>query len=230
MEPLSVAALREIVASGDFGALVEHEEGDHLEAKRSNPYDLDSPADRYELAKDVTSLANGLGGYLLIGVETAPHPARPTDVVQRITPYAESDFPAERLRSVLRDNTLPPIAGLTIGWKEALGHPGLGIGVVEVPEQDADKKPFITTRVVEDNQTLKQILVGIAVRKGPNSTPLTPGQVHQMLQRGSNTVSQRLTRIEDKIDLLLDQPRPEAAPDAQEQLLPDRIAALLEDE
>jgi len=58
-----------ILDEGNLSKLIGLKEDLWFEIKGKNPYDFNSPDDRYELAKDVTALANAEGGYLIIGLE-----------------------------------------------------------------------------------------------------------------------------------------------------------------
>ena len=57
-------------------------------------------------------------------------------------------------------------------------------------------------QVLSEGESVPQIVFGIAIRRGSNSVPLTVEQLHRMCQEGRSTVSERLTRIEAKLDAL----------------------------
>jgi hypothetical protein len=105
-----------------------------------------------------------------------------------------------------------------------------GLLVICVPPQHADLGPFLICRVVEDGSELKQIVCGFVQRQGDRNTPLSPQTLQNRFRRGSDSVSVRLGRIEDKLDGVLDQgsaPPPDAKPDEEE--VKRRIADILEE-
>ena len=62
--------LRALLEARRFARLIGEAEAVSLEVKQE-PYDLDAAAGRYELAKDVSALANSGGGHLLVGLVVA---------------------------------------------------------------------------------------------------------------------------------------------------------------
>jgi hypothetical protein len=58
-------------------------------------------------------------------------------------------------------------------------------------------------RVIEEGQQLKQIVFGVARRIGSSTEPLTYREIYRLTQQGKSDSAQRLTRIEDKVDLLV---------------------------
>ena len=129
---------------------------------------------------------------------------------------------------IIREYVYPVPTGLQV---EFLPHEGGDDGVlfICVPPQHLDAGPFLICRVVEDGADLKQIVVGFAQRQGDRNTPLSPHALQHRFRKGSDTVSVRLGRIENKLDTMLDQtavPPPDAEPDAEQ--LKRRIADILE--
>lgn len=194
--------LRAVLEAGDFRALIGLAEDDLLEAKRE-PYKLSEPSGRYELAKDVTAFANRDGGHLLIGLATSRLPDRATDVVQAVQPVNPDDFPVSTYRSIIKEYTYPEISGLEVVFVPSSGDVS-GIGVIAVPPQHPDAKPFLVKNVVEDGESLKQIVFGYAIRKADNADPLALKDLQRSLRKGQEPQAQRLTRIEEKLDLVLD--------------------------
>ena len=58
------AQLREIVQSGDFESLLGEIESAEFECK-AQPYALETDSGKRELAKDISSFANAIGGYVI---------------------------------------------------------------------------------------------------------------------------------------------------------------------
>ena len=97
-----------ILSAGTSDALIGVAEDAFLEAK-SIGYDLDASAGRFELAKDVSAMANSGGGWILIGVATSRMPDTAIDVISSIVPIAEDSFRTQRCLGVLKDHVYPEI-------------------------------------------------------------------------------------------------------------------------
>jgi len=218
-----------VLRSGVLQDLVGLEETVEFEAK-SEPYDLDSPIGRYELAKDISALANARGGYLLIGLVTERAEDRDLDVVSGLRLVNEPSVATGRYRGVAKEYIYPEVAGLAVDFVPEKDG-GAGILVIRVPPQHPDSGPFLISRVVEDGVELKHIVVGYVQRQGDRNTPLSGPALQQRFRKGSDTVSVRLGRIEDKLDAVLDK---EGPPPIAETPDPDerqrRIASILEAE
>jgi hypothetical protein len=122
----------------------------------------------------------------------------------------------------------PVPSDLQIEFVPHEGGPG-GLLVIVVPSQHPDSGPFLICRVVEEGVDLKQIVAGFVQRQGDRNVPLSPEALQWRFRKGSDTISVRLGRIEDKLDAMLDQaeaPAPGGRPDTEE--LKRRIAAILE--
>jgi predicted HTH transcriptional regulator len=227
MPTQSLDSIIQSAESGKFTELIGLHEDEHFEAKGKTPYDLDTAAGRYELAKDVSSFANADGGLIVIGLEHEKETDRAVDIVRGLQLIAQADFNAAQYEGIVRNNVYPTIQGIEIRWIADENGSGLGVGVIRVPQQSPESKPFIISQVVEGGAYLKQIVVGFALRSGSDSNPLTPKQMQQNLKKGMDPLSQRLSRIEDKIDSLLEQQIQITAPidDAQ---LDERIKRIIE--
>src|SRR5688500_16517413 len=134
-----------IIASGDFTQFIGMAEDTVLEVKRQ-PYDLDTAADRYELAKDASALANSGGGYILVGLTTRREADREIDIVDALSLIAAPAFPVAQCEGVIANHVFPLIDGLVVTWRQATGSND-GLGVILVPPQHEDRKPFIIAKV-----------------------------------------------------------------------------------
>jgi hypothetical protein len=196
-----IADVAAILQSGDFNQFVGLVEDEYLEVK-STTYDLANSAERrYELAKDVAAMATSLGGYLIIGLSTTLIVARDEDEIDALTLIPHADFNEAQYRGIIATHTYPPIEGLTIDWMSSGGGPN-GLGVILIPPQNADRKPFVIAKIVENGDYLKEIVVGYAQRIQDANQPLTPARLQEMLRKGSDSTSQRLTRIEELLDTM----------------------------
>ena len=59
-----------VLAGGDFEQFIGVPEGLEVEFK-AEPYQIEHDSQRFELAKDVSALANAVGGVIVIGARTA---------------------------------------------------------------------------------------------------------------------------------------------------------------
>lgn len=91
---------------------------------------------------------------------------------------------------------------MSVNWFTSAGDPTLGLLAIEIPQQPSDRRPFIVHRVEEDGTPLRQVVVGYAERRGADSIPYDPKQLQQALKRGMDGVSQRLSRIEERLERL----------------------------
>ena len=83
----TVAEIQDILTRGAFDELTGALENEFFEAK-SEPWDLSSERGKFDLAKDVSSLANGRGGLILVGASTFQSPT-----YQRRESTKYGDFP-----------------------------------------------------------------------------------------------------------------------------------------
>lgn len=86
---LDTSQIVTILKSGDFDELVGTVEDDHFECK-AEPYRIEDEHQKFELAKDVSALANAQGGIILIGVQTERDSTRATDVISKVRPFGDT--------------------------------------------------------------------------------------------------------------------------------------------
>ena len=133
---MDTEAIQAILESQDFSCLLGEAETVNLEAKQE-PYDLTTAASRYELAKDVSSLANARGGHLLIGIATRREAERQIDLLDRLSLVPSTAFDTVRHRGVISEYVYPAIEGLDVRWAQDANATD-GLGMILVPEQPAD--------------------------------------------------------------------------------------------
>ena len=92
---LDIDQLGDLLKRGDFSQLVGLIEDEGLECKKI-PYRLDDDSQKRELAKDVSGFANGIGGIILLGVETYKNPAHSGDEIKLIHPFPQAHVDASR--------------------------------------------------------------------------------------------------------------------------------------
>jgi hypothetical protein len=200
---LSTDQIQEILGRASFEQFVGAAEDQLLEAKGYQGWDLNSHAGRFELAKDVSSFANATGGYIVVGLATQRLTNQIADEVGIVQMVEQTAFDIKKVAGVIREYVWPPLDNVTVEWLASSTNSQMGLGVVHIPPQDEDKKWFVMTKSVFEGEQLKEMVVGIAVRRGANSIPLTGKQVYDAIQKGRDPVLQRSLRIEEKLDALL---------------------------
>lgn len=223
---MELEQLRQLVAQREFSAFLGVEENYHFEAKGAQAYDLSTEADRYELAKDVTSFANASGGIVVIGLKTARSQDSESDKVESLELFAKHDLTPAQLLGIIKEYVYPKIAGISVSWIEDKSQAGAGAVVIDVPNQTDDTRPYLIARVVHDSELLKQIVFGYARRKAADSIPLTIETLIKAMKHGSSPLSQRLTSLEEKVSTLLEQ-RPQSVAQSIADTLTDEASRIL---
>lgn len=227
MEPSDPhSPVRDVLASGVFTRFLGMREGLHFEAKGKVPYDFTTEAGRYELAKDVTAFANSEGGHIVIGLATKPVADEKTDEVSALEYADNGESLKSQIVGILKEYTYPPVKDLAIEYLPANEDPKVGLVSVYIPLQDDDRKLFLISKVFEDKQEVKRIVVGIARRSGGSSVPSTAQELYVQIRDGRSSIAQRLTRIEAKVDRLFETGKQPAAQRPGDKLA-QRIADLL---
>jgi len=224
---MSLEIIRRALQDRHFEPLVGLDEANWFEAKQSAAYNLGTPSGRYELAKDVCAFANSDGGFLLIGLNTERLIEQNTDRVVSLDLCAHANFDPAQYEGIIREYVHPEIANLQVGWIPAASQPDIGLGVIEIPPQQSERKYFLTARVVEDAQALRQIVFGLSRRNKSGNDPLSIREVYEMMQKGKSTTSQQLGRIEEKVDALIVRSAAAVPAESSSQQLDRRIEDLL---
>ena len=73
-----------------------------------------------------------------------------------------------------------------------------------VPPQNPNSRPFLICKVVDSGESLKHIVAGYVERHEGSNKSLSPQELQRRFNSGSNSTAERLGRIEDKFDMLLD--------------------------
>lgn len=200
--PTTIAKIQSILASRKISSFIGQKEDLWFDAK-SGHYDLDSPIGRFELAKDASAFANAEGGFIIVGLQTKPVEQEKTEEVSGLELITESGFSQTKVVGVVREYLHPSIQELSVAWVEDIAGSGSGVGVIFVREQAIDRRFVLIKQVVDSSVTVKQFVFGFAQRHDSHNTPLTIEQLHNMFQNGRKTSSERLSRMEGKIDHLI---------------------------
>lgn len=191
---ISKDQLDDIVASGDFGALVGASETAWFECK-GQPYQIGNDEAKRELAKDVSSFANASGGRIFIGVQTTSSTTHFGDEVEKIRPFPQSLVNVGQYTDVLDAWVYPAIAGLKIMWVPMKDDGTKGVVVIAIPPQIASSKPYLVTKTF-DGAKHSETLLGYAERKGDAGKPLGIAELQAALRAGLNYDALMSTRFE----------------------------------
>jgi hypothetical protein len=143
----SVSQIKEALERRSFEELVGLVEDTAFEGK-DTPYSLDTDWGKFELAKDVSAMANAAGGVIVLGVRTSKNAEQEDEVTEiRLLPPDRVNIP--RHQDVLRSWTFPSLEGVEIAWFEERN--GTGRGLVGI--------------FIAGNSTLKPFLMGAPLRK-----------------------------------------------------------------
>jgi predicted HTH transcriptional regulator len=186
-----------------LSALIGLAEDLRFDAKRYPAYDATTPVGRWEIAKDISSFANGQGGYIVIGLTTIRNANDAREVVSGLDLHPENSVLVSQISGVAKAQIYPPIRDLDVRWVADDSTSQAGVTVVIVPAQTEDKKLFVMLEVMEGQEQLRHIVIGIAERRGSDSVPMDGKAIQRALRDGLSSGTTRLIRIESKLDELL---------------------------
>ena len=222
--PRTVEELRAIITAGDFLGLVGTFEDDHLDGK-ATLYEIGSDRGKYEFAKDCASMANGGGGFILLGVAAVKTDENSRDRISAIVGVDPAQFDHRRYRDCLEQWTYPR---LSVSMDVVTTREGPAVVVVEIADIASDW-PAMTTRIARDDGSMTELLVAIPERIGDANRRMRTDRLHTLLRDGRRIVDEQraefrglsavVTELRDEIRRLRE---PDDAPD------PDREARLLD--
>jgi len=220
-----------VLEGGDLEQLIGVREDLEVEFKRQ-PYQLDQEGEKFELAKDISALANAVGGVIVIGVQTERREASPLDEAVRIRDFARGLVDEERYVAIATERIYPRIQGLRVEFKTKAGDPDRGLVMIDVPPQAEADKLFLVQKPVSEGTTAPGWLIGVAVRSFGRADQRRVAEVHGLINRGY-TVSSRLDDLVDEVGAIrqsLDAgpaaPPPETPADRLEAVIDARIEEL----
>jgi predicted HTH transcriptional regulator len=221
--------IKSLLEAGEPDKLIGCVENVVFEAKGPRPCDFAQASGRWEIAKDVASFANSVGGFIVIGLVHERLAEQDTDRVSALDLIEESVFEAHQYESIVSEYVDRKISELQVRWIEHKSSPGRGVGVIHIPPQPNDAKPFLLKQLDESGKT-RQLVFGIVSRKGAHSVPSSMEELRKALRNGTSDVATRLTRVEEQLAGLHEMlaAREQTAPPTD--LLNSRIGRVLEDE
>ena len=193
--------LQKTVESIAFESLIGQIENEWFDCK-GQPYKIETELGKRELAKDVSSFANGDGGFILIGLRTKQSAIHFGDEVEEIRPFAQSLVNTKQYRDVIRSWVYPVIEDLKVEWLATQAGKDKGIVVITIPPQRDAQKPFLVTTTLDGSGRKVEIVFGYVQRKGDSSQPLNVEDLQRALRSGLHYEGQLNERL-DGIEMLL---------------------------
>lgn len=194
--------IKDILESGDFDKFISQRESEILEAKSKKPYDLSpKPLIKAILAftKDVSSLANNKGGYIICGLKTDRSITLPHDYVNKLDLINNGDFyKKEKLAGIVSSNIYPKLV-IKVKWYPYKNDSNVGLGVIQIPAQDEDKKHFIVKINEVDGETTKEYF-GIPIRTGDATTWFTVEELYKLSKRSPNSFQELNQSLSAQLD------------------------------
>src|SRR5436189_10625 len=111
---VSVAEVRNALSRRAFDEIIGAIEDELFEAKGA-PYQFDRDLDRYELAKDVSAMANAVGGVIVFGFATDRNAAGEEEVSQ-VRLIRRDLINLQQHHDILARWTFPTLDGVEIEW------------------------------------------------------------------------------------------------------------------
>lgn len=223
--------LKNNLVSNEFDMLVGLVEDEHFDAK-SGKYDFSDDAGKLELAKDVSSFANRLGGIIVIGAKTTEDPAFYGRRVESISLFPFSLINPSDYHNVIKDWIYPRPDNIEIEWVPSKNESDKGLVYIFVPNQPENLRPFLIKKDIDltTNRKRKEILFGYVERVSHTSDPVTVEHLHTMLRisrenRWKEDLGRRLAAIEAKLS---ESPEQKERKKNLEQIILSRVSKSIE--
>lgn len=215
MATLNNDQILDAIEQSRWNELIDQLESQELEFKRE-PYRLDSAKEKFELAKDISGMANAGGGIIILGVATKKNPHADEEIAAEIQPFPQSEFDPRRIGHVARDQTVPKIA-VSARFFPSESDPTRGIGVIEVGEVDERLKPAIVrVAQLEVGGNPSDRAIGVFIRQGTNTYNYDAPYLQELLRRG-RSVAEDMTQARARTEFIVEG----ATATAKEQLARD---------
>ncbi len=164
---MSAAKVQEITRNGRFADLLGLRETNEVDFK-SHAYDCATPRGKRDLVADVVSLANAAGGVLVLGVKTETHPSARIEFATQVLGVQPGLVEAEQYLKVLHGQSAPLVRD--VGVEVVESDPDEAdrhvLGMIVVPEQAAEEKPFLAERLIDDSDDQVAHAIGWPERTG----------------------------------------------------------------
>ncbi|MBU2470022.1 MAG: ATP-binding protein [Proteobacteria bacterium] len=175
----------EILKSKNFNKLKGLAEHSQFDAKQK--YSLDTDRGKYELAKDVSAMANGEGGVLVVGLTTKVLQDAKEEVVEKVSLLVGEEVDKVQYMNLASGRIYPNIKGLNAEWFPSDKNHGMGLLAIVVPEQSADDRPFLIQKVVgDDGSKLKETIFSYVFRVTDQTKSKNIQTIHALIKGGEN--------------------------------------------
>jgi hypothetical protein len=173
-----------ILESGDFDPLLHTPETLEIEFK-GEPYQLDRDSQKFELAKDVSALANAAGGVIIIGAQTQRDDEVAVDVVTELRLLPQGLVDERQYEAIVSNRVYPLLRELGVTFYPSAGDGTRGLMAIDVPPQEALDKYFLIQRPIEEEvDRTPGWLIGLAVRSVGRVEGRRIGEIHTLINRG----------------------------------------------
>lgn len=140
---------------------------------------------RFELAKDVTAMANAGGGVIVYGVDEVKDPAHPTRKIGALSPIADGIVDPDQVLEALRQWVFPA-SRLRVRLRERKVN-GRSLWVLDIDEHPREELPFLVVREWPPGKDDKRPTRGhftMYRRQGTSNVHVSPEEVYQWLYVG----------------------------------------------
>jgi hypothetical protein len=193
----NVEQVQDILSRGAFDELQGALENELFEVK-SAPWDLGSERGKFDFGKDISSLANGRGGIILLGASTSPSPTFQRREIVSIPRVQQTLIPNEQYWHIAGEWIYPPPAGIGIQWHPDPADSTMGLISILVPNYDDELRPFLVARYLPEAGDRIKSVFGLFQRLGPTTKPTPLNELHALLREG-----RRLDAIHQKLDTII---------------------------
>ena len=205
----TVDDLLNCLETGDFEAIIGLNENSWLEVKGA-PYFLSGSKEKekFELAKDVSALANSVGGIILIGFATERESTVAAESISECRPFDQKLFDSDQYRKLLREWVHPVLDAVDIRLFEDKAHPSKYVAAIVVAESTtAAGRPYLVAKMLDEAERVSGTQVGYYERKHDAIPPMTIARLHQLFSSGQQfgEINERLTGIEVAVKSFDDQ-------------------------
>ncbi len=147
-----------------------------------SPYQLEDERQKFELAKDVSAMANSQGGVILIGVETRRDETSQDDVAIALRPVADGLIDGQQIKNVIYEWVFPR---LDIDVNSHAVSPGKGgLWSIYVERGRERDQPFMVNKsFVEEGGGPRPDLFAVFERNGSHNRAYQPAQIHGWINR-----------------------------------------------
>jgi schlafen family protein len=176
-------ATLELLEAGRGNAIIGTRESQQIEFKQT-PYRLDEERQKFELAKDVSALANASGGIVVLGVRTERDETHPWDKAVAVTPFPSNLINAQQIRDVLQAWIFPPVEGIEVRIFQDAVRADHSLAAIWVPAQRGSVGPFVVIKAADDANRIDGSLIGYFERRAADARPLSAHEVQAILRDG----------------------------------------------